>query len=57
VVGIDGRMVERMNTAVSRMRVSLRLLGDNAQARLAFALANRAMLDQMKLLLSISMAP
>jgi hypothetical protein len=29
------RMVERMNTAVSRMRVSLRLLGDNAQARLA----------------------
>jgi len=42
------RMVERMNTAVSRMRVSLRLLGDNAQARLAFALANRAMLDQMR---------
>ena len=36
-----------MNTAVSRMRVSLRLLGDNAQARLAFALANRAMLKQM----------
>ncbi|HKI73206.1 MAG TPA: helicase-related protein [Pseudomonadales bacterium] len=43
-----GRMVERMNTAVSRMRVGLRLLGDNAQARLAFALANRAMLDQMR---------
>lgn len=42
------RMVERMNTAVSRMRVGLRLLGDNAQARLAFALANRAMLDQMR---------
>ncbi len=42
------RMVERMNTAVSRMRVSLRLLGDNAQARLAFALANRAMLNQMR---------
>ena len=41
------RMVERMNTAVSRMRVGLRLLGDNAQARQAFALANRAMLDQM----------
>ena len=41
------RMVERMNTAVSRMRVSLLLLGDNAQARLAFALANRAMLKQM----------
>jgi len=29
------RMVERMNTAVSRMRVSLRLLGNNAQTRLA----------------------
>jgi len=42
------RMVERMNTAVSRMRVSLRLLGNNAQTRLAFALANRAMLDQMR---------
>ncbi|MEZ5549029.1 MAG: helicase-related protein [Pseudomonadales bacterium] len=42
------RMVERMNTAVSRMRMGLRLLSDNAQARLAFALANRAMLDQMR---------
>lgn len=42
------RMAERMNTAVSRMRVGLRLLGDNAQSRLAFALANRAMLDQMR---------
>jgi hypothetical protein len=42
------RLVERMNTAVSRMRVGLRLLGDNTQARLAFALANRAMLDQMR---------
>ncbi len=42
------RMVERMNTAVSRMRAGLRLLGDNAQVRLAFALANRAMLDQMR---------
>jgi hypothetical protein len=42
------RMVERMNTAVSRMRVGLRLLGKNAHARLAFALANRAMLDQMR---------
>lgn len=42
------RMVERMNTAVSRMRVGLRLLGDNAQARLAFALANRAMVEQMR---------
>ncbi len=43
-----GRMVERMDTAVSRMRVGLRLLGDNPQTRLAFALANRAMLDQMR---------
>ncbi|MCB1621436.1 MAG: hypothetical protein KDI44_11955 [Thiothrix sp.] len=42
------RMTERMNTAVSRMRISLRLLGNNAQARLAFSLANRAMLDQMR---------
>lgn len=42
------RMVERMNTAVSRMRLGLRLLGVNAQARQAFALANRAMLDQMR---------
>lgn len=42
------RMVGRMNTAVSRMRAGLRLLGDNAQTRLAFALANRAMLDQMR---------
>ena len=42
------RMVERMNTAVARMRVSLHLLGDNAQTMLAFALANRAMLDQMR---------
>jgi hypothetical protein len=41
------RMVERMNTAVSRMRVSLLLLGNNSQTRLAFALANRAMLKQM----------
>ncbi len=42
------RMVERMNTAVSRMHVGRRLLGANAQARLAFALANRAMLNQMR---------
>ncbi len=42
------RIVSRMNTAVSRMRAGLRLLAGNAQARLAFALANRAMLDQMR---------
>jgi len=44
----EKRMVERMNTAVSRMRVSLRLLGSNEQVRIAFAVANRAMLDQMR---------
>lgn len=42
------RMVEHMNKAISRMHMGLRLLGDDAQARLAFALANRAMLDQMR---------
>jgi hypothetical protein len=42
------RMVERMNKAVSRMREGLHLLGGNAQVRLAFAIANRAMLDQMR---------
>ncbi len=42
------RMADRMDTAVSRMRAGLRLLGVNTQARLAFALANRAMLDQMR---------
>ncbi len=41
-------MVGRMNTAVSRMRAGMRLLGANAQARLALALTNRAMLDQMR---------
>ena len=42
------RMVKRMDTAVVRMRDGLRLLGDNAQVRLAFAVANRAMLHQMR---------
>lgn len=42
------RMAERMKLAVSRMRSSLRLLELNDQSRLAFALANRAMLDQMR---------
>jgi len=45
---VASRMVERMNTAVSRMRVGLRLLNNNTEARQAFALANRAMLDQMR---------
>ncbi|MDE0003725.1 MAG: helicase-related protein, partial [Rhodospirillaceae bacterium] len=42
------RMVDRMNEAVSRMRDGLRLLERDHRARLAFALANRAMLDQMR---------
>ena len=42
------RMVDRMNEAVSRMRAGLRLLERDDRARLAFALANRAMLDQMR---------
>ncbi len=42
------RLVGRMNGAVARMHTGLRLLGGNAQARTAFALANRAMLEQMR---------
>lgn len=42
------RMVKRMNTAVSRMQAGLELLTHNVQARLAFALANRAILNQMR---------
>ncbi len=42
------RIVDRMRVAVSRMRAGLNLLSKNGQARLAFALANRAMLDQMR---------
>ena len=42
------RIVERMNTAVLRMRGGLQLLRSDAVARLAFALANRAMLNQMR---------
>lgn len=45
---VGNRLVARMNRAVSRMRAGLRLLNVDAQARLAFALANRAMLDQMR---------
>ena len=43
-----GRMVGRMHAAVTRMRAGLRLLAEDAQIRRAFALANRAMLDQMR---------
>ncbi len=42
------RIVDRMRVAVLRMRAGLNLLSENEQARLAFAFANRAMLDQMR---------
>lgn len=42
------RICQRIETTVKRMRVGLALLGKDAQVRLAFALANRAMLDQMR---------
>jgi hypothetical protein len=42
------RIVTRMQNAISRMRASLKLLRQDAKARLAFALANQAMLDQMR---------
>lgn len=42
------RISGRMSKAVSRMRSGLALLTDNKQVRLAFALANRGMLDQMR---------
>lgn len=45
---VGQRLVGRMSRAVSRMRAGLGVLDVNAQARLAFALANRAMLDQMR---------
>jgi hypothetical protein len=42
------RICQRIETTVRRMRGGLALLGEDAQVRLAFALANRAMLDQMR---------
>jgi hypothetical protein len=42
------RITERMGVAVKRMRTGLALLRNDEKARLAFALANRAMLDQMR---------
>lgn len=42
------RIVKRMDLAVSRMRAGLRLLEQDDKTRLAFALASRAMLDQMR---------
>lgn len=42
------RICKRIGTTVERMRRGLALLGTDGQVRLAFALANRAMLDQMR---------
>lgn len=42
------RIVRRMRAAEIRMRTGLGLLMKDQQVRLAFALANRAMLDQMR---------
>ena len=42
------RIVGRMRVAVLRMRTGLDLLSKDARIRLAFSLANRAMLDQMR---------
>ncbi len=42
------RIVKRMECAVARMRTSLNLLACNAKVRDAFAIANTAMLDQMR---------
>jgi len=42
------RICQRIEATVERMRGGLALLAKDAQVRLAFALANRAMLDQMR---------
>jgi hypothetical protein len=42
------RICHRIETTVKRMRGGLALLGKDEQVRLAFALANQAMLDQMR---------
>ncbi len=42
------RIVDRMVTAVGRMRRALSMLAKNIECRTAFALANRAMLNQMR---------
>jgi hypothetical protein len=42
------RIAGRIKTAIARMRTGLELLRREPSARLAFALANRAMLDQMR---------
>lgn len=42
------RITTRIRNALARMRTGLALLGKDERVRLAFALANRAMLDQMR---------
>ncbi len=42
------RIVGRMGMSLLRMRAGVKLIETNDEARLAFALANRAMLDQMR---------
>lgn len=42
------RIVTRMGASLARMRSGLALLAKDEHARLAFSLANRAMLDQMR---------
>lgn len=46
--GAGKRIVERMQVALQRMRAGLQLLATSEKARTAFAIANRAMLDQMQ---------
>ncbi len=42
------RITKRVSSCIARMREGLRLLQNNKQIRLAFSLANLAMLDQMR---------
>jgi hypothetical protein len=47
-VGAGKRITARIEKTIARMRTGLALLGKDEKARLAFALANQAMLDQMR---------
>lgn len=47
-VGAGKRITARIGKAIARMRTGLELLGKDAKTRLAFALANQSMLDQMR---------
>lgn len=42
------RIARRIKTAIARMRTGLELLGSDSKVRLAFTIANRAMLEQMR---------